>query len=195
MNVGKTVYLNWYDFDKKTEHVCKGQVVDNALWADTQWSNHINVSFQPPHAAGPFCHHFPEDKLSLTPDDVPHDDCYLLCGRKTRAYQHDVTIKKVSPSDAWQQVQQFKHDHWDYEHGHLSTDALAAFYQLWHDAIAVKRGLTVTQPVTQPVVSSVASVANAAPITSPAGNKLTKKQKHSTGAIQYTDSIQTSLFD
>jgi hypothetical protein len=134
MTIGTTVYFNWYDFTHKAEHVCMGMVEDNSLWAGTKWQDYINVSFQPPHAPAPFCHHFPVDKLSLTPDNVPHDDCYQVCAKRKD------NTDRSSPSDAWQQVQQFKQDHWDYQHGHLDTDALDEYYQMWRDAIAIKRG-------------------------------------------------------
>ena len=205
------VYLCWYDFQKKTENVCKGEVVDNSLWDDTKWQGYVNVLFQPPHSVGPFCHHFPENKLSLTPDDVPHDDCYLVCGKKSRFYEHDTTNQlkndgKYNPSDAWQRVQQFKQEHWDYQHGHLSIDALDEYYQMWHDAIAAKRGYqptatvpcnsvagVVPSPVSQNETPTVTLPSHTEPTAS--APKLTRKQKLSTGSITYNDSIQTSFFD
>ena len=205
MEPGKIVYLCWYDFDKKTEHVCKGQVVDNALWADTQWKDYINVAFQPPRMHAAVCHHFSADKLSEDATNVPHDDCYLACGKKTRFFEHDHTVRRgsatsSSPSDAWKQVQQFKQEHWDYAHGHLSIDAIDGFYQLWHDAIAAKLGITVPcnsvarvspQPVLNNDTVTLPSHSKpTVPATSPAG-----KRKRSTGSITYNDSIQTSLFE
>lgn len=160
MAPGTKVYLSWYDFANKTEHICKGEVTDNSDYAGTQWQDWLNVCFQPPSLPAPICHHFMPDKLSLDASNVPHDDCYLLCAKKTRAYDHDYTLrrkatvpslssKEVSPSDTWQQVQQFKHDHWDYEHGHLSIDALDAYYDRWRNAIAAKRA-TATTPADSP---------------------------------------------
>ena len=199
MDAGTKVYLSWYDFKQKTEHVCKGEVVDNGLWDGTRWQVYVNVLFTPPHSAGAFCHHFTEDKLSLTPDNVPHDDCYLACGKKTRFFEHDHTVRPVpvtSVSVTWQQVQQFKQDHWDYTHGHLSVDALDEYYQMWRDAIAAKRGVTVpcdsvARSSTPP--SPVRPVLRPVPVASAAGSS--KKQQRSTNAIQYKDSIQTSFFD
>ena len=204
MEPGTTVYLNWYDFDHKAEHVCMGMVVCNSLWAGTKCEHRVNVSFCPPGMKEPICHHFPEDKLSLTPDNVPHDDCYLVCGKKTRFFEHDVAGKlkkeeKLNVSDAWQQVQQFKQDHWDYQLGHMDIDALDEYYLLWRDAIAAKRGYTPSSVPTVHLTEEAFFPATSVPATTPAvfptGNKLTKKQKRSTGAIQYNDSIQTSLFD
>ena len=149
MAPGTKVYLNWYDFQKQAEHICMGEVVDNESWADTKYSDMINVRFQAPGMAVPVCHHFTADKLSTDNSNVPHDECYLVCGKKSRFMEHDVTVrcKKLNPSDAWLQVQQFKQDHWDYIHGHISTDALDEYYQLWNDAIAAKRGFTeITSP-------------------------------------------------
>jgi len=209
IETGTIVYLCWYDFNKKTENVCKGEVVDNSLFDGTQWQGYVNVSFQPPSLSGAIQHHFPEDKLSLTPDNVPHDDCYLTCGKNTRFLQHDYTVSatpKTSPSDAWQAVQEFKQQHWDYEHGHLAIDALDEYYQMWHDAIAAKRGYQPTAtvpcnsvagiippPVSQNETPAVTLPSHKEPAAS--APKLTRKQKRSTGAIQYTDSIQTSFFD
>jgi hypothetical protein len=210
MNLGTTVFLAWYDFRQQTEHICKGEVVDNDLWAGTKQADMINVSFQPPGMKAPICHHFTADKLSEDATNVPHDDCYLVCGKKTRAYQHDHTVSatpKTTPSDAWQRKEQFKADHWDYERGHLQLEYLDEFYQLWRDAIAAKLGVfqVGTDSVPKPVLTSVpiASATEQSALSAPsardqqpsAGIKLTKKQKRSTGIIQYQDSIQTSLFE
>ena len=116
MNKGTTVYLEWYDFRQQTEHVCRGEIVDNSIWADTQWRDYINVRFQPPGMSAAICRHFPADKLSEDVANVPHDDCYLVCGKKTRAFEHDYTVSatpKTTPSDTWQQVQQFKQEQED----------------------------------------------------------------------------------
>ena len=213
MNIGTTVYLAWYDFRQQTEHICKGEVVDNELWAGTKQADMINVSFQPPGMKVPICHHFTADKLSEDAINVPHDDCYLVCGKKTRAFEHDHTVRRgsvtstASPSDAWQRKEQFKADHWDYERGHLQLEYIDEFYQLWHDAIAAKLGVfqvgtdSVPKPVptSVPIVSSTEQSALSAPSARhqqpSAGTKLTKKQKPSTGSITYKDSIQTSLFE
>lgn len=146
MTLGTIVYLCWYDFQKQTEHTCKGEVVDNELWAGTKQADMINVCFQPPGMKAPICHHFTADRLSMVDSDVPHDECYLVCGKKTRFFEHDASARlkndrKLNASDAWQQVQQFKRDRWDYKRGHLDIDALDEFYQLWHDAIAAKLGV------------------------------------------------------
>lgn len=150
MTAGTTVYLNWYDFTKHTEYLCKGEVADNSMWQDTKHADKINVRFHPPGMSGSICHHFHVGQLSLEPDNVPHDDCYLVCDKKTRFFEHDTTVKlkngrKLNASEAWKQVQQFKRGHWDYEHGHISIDALDEYYQLWHDAIAAKRGYRETE--------------------------------------------------
>lgn len=168
MTVGSVVYLCWYDFQKRTEHVCKGEVVDNSLYGGTQWEDYVNVRFQPPTLSGAIEHHFKEDQLSLTPDNVPHDDCYLVCGKKTRFFEHDIAGKlskeeKLNASDAWKRVQQFKQEHWDYEHGHLDTEALEEYYQMWRDAIAAKRGMKAeadaTGVVTKPAGEAAGTVA------------------------------------
>ena len=156
--VGTTVYLNWYDFQKQTEHTCKGVVVDNELWAGTKQADMINVRFLVPDMSAPICHHFLPDKLSLTPDNVPHDDCYLVCGKNTLTYQHDATVrqKPQQPSEAWQAIQKFKEDHWDTARNCLRIDALDEFYRFWRAAIAAKYAATTESPV--PAASPAALV-------------------------------------
>lgn len=209
MELGTTVYLNWYDFDKKTEYVCNGEVVDNSLYADTKYQDMVLVEFKPPHMAGTIRHHFMPDKLSADLANVPHDDCYLVCGKRTRAFEHDVTVKNVNASDAWQQVQQFKQEHWDYEHGHLSIDAVDEFYQLWWNAIAAKRGYQeefhcpsadefielemriicdLSDMKMEELEEQISKKLH--PV-----KKITAKQKRSTGRIEFQDSVQTSIFD
>ena len=241
MAPGTKVYLSWYDFGKKTENICKGKVVDNSLWDGTRWQGYVNVLFQPPHSAGPFCHHFPADKLSLTPDNVPHDDCYLVCGKNTLTYQHDATVrqKPQQPSEAWQAIQQFKHEHWDFQQGHLRIESLEEFYQLWRAAVAAKLGITIEKTAIVSVdpgspdgdhsakmivdtetgeiveYAAVPQQPEQEPEPQPApiehipivseeryyelkqkmAVKLSKKQLRSTGRIEYSDAIQTSLFD
>lgn len=228
--VGTTVYLNWYDFQKQTEHTCKGVVVDNELWAGTKQADMLNVRFLVPGMSAPICHHFPAGKLSLTPDNVPHDDCYLVCGKN---YQHDATVRQKSqqPSDAWQTLRKFKDEHWDQQHNHICIDALEEFYQRWRNAVAAKYGITI-QPTASggsPADTLIIAVDPASPdgdhstkmiVDTETGEivsytavsqqpqplvtkelkqkmavKLTAKQKRSTARIQYTDSIQTSIFD
>lgn len=219
IDIGTIVYLAWYDFVKKTEHTCKGEVVDNSLWESTQWHGFVNVRFRPPSLSGTIEHHFKEEKLSMTPNNVPHDDCYLVCGKKTRFFEHDISgklskVEKLNASDAWKTVQQFKQEHWDYEHGCLSVDALDEYYQLWHDAIAAKCGFAVAHPAPvtyadasrRPTPTSVvtASVPDGSPLgstsTTPVASasgtkKPSRKELRSTGRIVFADSIQTSLFD
>lgn len=214
MTLGTIVYLCWYDFQKQTEYVCNGEVVDNELWAGTKQADMVNVRFQAPGMPAPICHHFAADRLSMTDSDVPHDECYLVCGKKTRFFEHDASAKlnndrKLNTSEAWQQVQQFKRDRWDYKRGHLDIDALDEFYQLWHDAIAAKLGTSVTYQSHTPKPHSTEVVPqNSTPpkslqlhttattsAASPPAKKLTAREKRSTGTINYKDSIQTSLFE
>ena len=217
MNKGTIVYLCWYDFQKQTEHTCKGEVVDNYLWTGTKQADMINVRFQAPGMPAPICHHFPEDKLSTDAANVPHDECYLVCGKKSRFMEHDTTLRlkksgKRNTSDAWQLVQQFKQEHWDYEHGHLAVDSLDEFYQLWHDAIAAKSGMM--QQYTPQSTMKMEYPSTPAEAMEPIKRivpdekmeelkeKLketfkepTAREKRSTGTINYKDSIQTSLFE
>lgn len=205
MTVGTTVYLNWYDFTRKTEHVCMGMVVDNSLWDGTQWHDYINVSFQPPHSAAPFCHHFMPDKLAMTPGNVPHDDCYLACAK------HKDNTDQEFPSHYELLVQQFKEDHWDHKHNHLKTSCLETFYDFWRKAHGgsrdyVTEGLKKEQssyrkkqtrlwPPSDDITAhsqrdygSLPTTRNA--VQQPVRTQQTKKRKS-----KPTNSIQLSLFD
>lgn len=214
--IGTTVYVNWYDFQKSTEYLCKGELVDNTLFTGTKWEDFAYVRFQPPGLQGPICHHFLPEKVTTDRDNVPHDDCYLVCGKKTRFFEHDASVKlnnpgKLNASDAWNAMQQFKQDHWDFTSGHLSTDALDDFYTIWRDAIAAKLGRaspTVAVDIGHPDGDRSATfvVAPTAPTPTlaspvrytaalPQSSNPTKKQLRSTGRIQYRDTIQTSIFD
>ena len=131
MMTGKTVYVRWYDFQKKAEFLCKGEVVDNELWAD-KYKGMVQVRFMIPSLQAYICHPFLPEKVSEDVNDVPHDDCYLLYAKRKTA------VSSKQPSEAWQAVQQFKHEHWDWSRGHLAADALDEFYEMWHDAVAAK---------------------------------------------------------
>lgn len=219
MDKGTVVYLCWYDFAKKCENVYQGEVVDNDLWADTQWAGWVNVQFTPSGLTKPICHHFREEQLSLDAQNVPHDDCYLVCGQKTRFFEHDVTAKSktrkvLNASDAWIRVQQFKREHWDDEHGHLMTDAIDDFYQMWRDAIAVRLGMMQQhKPQNMMKMECPSTPAEAMQpqrrivsdekmeelkeqlkeVVKP--RKLTAREKRSTGRIEYQNAVQTSIFD
>ncbi len=150
MELGTTIYFAWYDFNKMCEHVCSGTVVDNGIFQGTQWANHVYVSFTPPGLHKPICHHFILEMLSTKPDNVPHDDCYLVCGSKTRFFEHDPTAKlkkseKLNTSDAWQMVQQFKNEHWDYNNGHIKIEDLEEFYQLWRTSVSLRHANSAPQ--------------------------------------------------
>lgn len=145
LNPGTTVYFCWYDFQHKKEHTLTGEVVDNSDYQDTQWQDYVNVRFHPPGIKAVICHHFKADKLALDQSSVPHDDCTLVCAKRM-----PVNTSNPSASDIWKMVLQFKQDHWDYQHGHISTEVLDEYYQLWHDAIAAKRGFKeITKPYSE----------------------------------------------
>lgn len=234
MDTETKVYLNWYDFQKQTEYICKGEVVDNELWAGTKQANMINVQFLIPGMSAPICHHFHAEKLSLTPDNVPHDDCYLVSGKNNTAYEPlsggnlRKPSTKTNPSEAWQTIQKFKEEHWNQERNHLRIDALNDFYRLWRIAVAARYGVTIEEaPVTVVAVDpgspdgdksatiivdtetgeilpelpaevgaqAIVNEYRYQELKEKMKVKLTKKQKNSTGRIEYSDSIQTSLFD
>ena len=97
-----------------------------------------------------------------------------------------------NPSESWQAIQKFKQEHWDQDRNRLRIDALEAFYLRWRAAVAAKRGIT-----TESAALS-GSPAESHPVPKERHQKqkmLTKKQLRSSGRIEFTDSIQTSLFD
>lgn len=213
MEPGKIIYLSWYDFGKQREYICSGEVVDNSDYAGTQWADYVNVSFRPPGFKQPICHHFLPEKLSVYSDNVPHDDCYLVFHKKKTSSEQTIThpavpadnssvccrVTATSPDDAWQSLQRFKQEHWDSKHNHLHTDALDDFYQLWHTAIAAKLGFTV-EPASIPSAAAepqplIVTEEHCQELKQKMTAKLTRQQLRSTGRIEYSDSIQTSLFD
>lgn len=127
MAPGTKVYLNWYDFNKKTEFLLKGEVVDNSDYQGTQWADFIYVSIQLNAMSAPICHHFLPQQLSTDASNVPHDDCYLLCGQQQPQQKRG--------SNPWLTMTEFKRAHWDDQRNHLQTDALDEFYRLFLIAI------------------------------------------------------------
>ena len=212
-NPGTTVYVHWYG------KLLQGTVVnDNDLMGMVAvriplMGGHPVALFTPAHV------YASAEESQLKPaTTVP---AASPAGKTPRPFPASST--KDSPSTAWQAIQHFKQEHWDAAHNHLRVDALEEFYQLWRAAIAAKNGFTIApaDPPTVAVdpgtpdgdrssiivtdVSTGAIVPYAAVSQQPqplikttdqvVSAKLTKKQKNSTGRIQYTDSIQTSIFD
>lgn len=211
MDKGTVVYLCWYDFATKREDVYQGEVVDNGLWADTKWADWVTVRFTPRGLTKPICHHFREEQLSLDGQNVPHDDCYLVCGQKQKKQepQRESMMEFGAVS-----LENFKRLRWNHERNHLQTDSLEEFYRLWHDAIAAKFGYSETtqgySPITVPYSSKPAEAMQRQrrivsdekmkelkqqlkEIAKP--RKLTIREKRSTGRLEYQDAIQTSIFD
>ena len=101
---------------------------------------------------------------------------------------------------AWRQ---FKLDHWDHEHNHLQIDALEEFYKLYrnvHDHYSFIPPSPVScdsvAESSAPIVAILPQSPPPLPLHSkPQPKKLTKKQLRSAEAIQFTDSVQTSIFD
>lgn len=210
METGTTVYINWYDFEKKAEQLCKGVVEDNSLWADTQWRDHICVSFRPPSLKNAICHHFLPEKVSTDINSVPHDDCYLVCGK--HAIAEAAPKQAVSMSDASERLIRFKQEHWDDERNHLQTEYLDEFCELWREVIALRMGMKITKPVTNTMNMdhpTTPAEAIALPKLIVSDEKMeeiktelkrlfkepTAKEKRSTGRIQYKNATQTSIFD
>lgn len=135
MNVGTTVYLNWYDFQREKEYVLTGEVTDNALYGGTMWEDWVYVKFKVPGMSAPICHHFRPERLSEQPGNVPHDEAYLVCGKLTPNYRQ---IK----GNPWLEMTEFKQAHWDEAHNRLQVDALDEFYRLWTIAINWRIGYT-----------------------------------------------------
>lgn len=115
-------------------------------------------------------------------------------------------------SGAWQTLQQFKQEHWDAERNRLRTDALSDFYRLWRASVAAKQSIIIENSLGNKaewidniiVDTETGEILPELPIVTDERHqepkqkvpvKLTRKQLRSTGRIEYTDSIQTSLFD
>lgn len=211
MDKGTVVYLCWYDFAKKCENVYQGEVVDNDLWTDTQWAGWVNVQFTPSGLAKPICHHFRKEQLSLDAQNVPHDDCYLVCGQKKPEPQreHKVEYESVSLED-------FKRLHWDQERNHLQVDSLEEFYRLWCHRAAIRAGMQrAAKEMTYPVIRQECPSTPAEAMQpqrrivsdekmeelkeqlkeAVKPRKLTAREKRSTGRIEYQNAVQTSIFD
>ncbi len=90
-------------------------------------------------------------------------------------------IKEVL-SDAKNPCKVFLRLHWDHDRNRLQVSALEEFYRLW----LIAHGASPTDNTTSATVPVVSVSVTSNP---------TKKQLRSTGAIQYRDTIQTSLFD
>lgn len=136
MTVGTTVYLNWYDFQREKEYVLTGEVMDNALYGGTMWEDWVDVKFTVPGMSAPICHHFRPERLSEQPNNVPHDEAYLVCGKEAKPNYQKV---KGNP---WLEMTEFKRAHWDEAHNRLQVDALEEFYRLWTIAINWRIGYT-----------------------------------------------------
>lgn len=211
MDKGTVVYLCWYDFATKREDVYQGEVVDNGLWADTQWAGWVNVQFTPRGLTKPICHHFREDQLSTDGQNVSHDDCYLVCGQKKQEPQRERKAEYEAVS-----LEDFKKLHWNQDRNHLQTDSLEEFYRLWRHRAAIRAGMQkVAKEMTYPVIhqeypSTPAEAMQTQrrivsdekmkelkqqlkEIVKP--RKLTAKEKRSTGRIEYQDAVQASIFD
>lgn len=135
MEPGKVVYLCWYDFQREREYVLTGEVTDNALYGGTMWEDWVNVKFTVPGMSAPICHHFRPERLSEQPDNVPHDEAFIACGKLKANYQQ---VK----NNPWLEMTEFKQAHWDEAHNRLQVDALEEFYQLWAIAINWRIGYT-----------------------------------------------------
>lgn len=208
MTIGQKVYLNWYDYSLGRECLLEGEVADNSSYLGTQWQDYVNVRLVPPSLMQPICRHFKPEKLSHDRQNVPHDDCFLICGKKQQEPQRERMMESGAMS-----LEDFKKLHWNHERNHLQTDSLEAFYRLWHDAIAAKFGYSeITQGYSQITIPYSSKPAEAIPqrrivsdekmkelkrqlkeIAKP--RKLTVREKRSTGRLEYQDAIQTSIFD
>ena len=132
------IYVRWYDFTLQREDVLEGEVVDNSSYAGTQWQEYVLVRFKPQSMKQAICHHFKAEKVSQDRQNVPHDDCYQVCGgkisemeQKISKMQANISSDDALPTDEREQLEAFKRENWDMERNHLRTDKLDEFYQLW----------------------------------------------------------------
>ena len=204
------VYVRWYN------NVVEGDVVERVETGLFAGMLAVRIPIQGIFATAMF---YPKH-IYARQEDVPglsHDKIPVLTpispimpGEQTEKAKNVETV-----SHEWMMLQQFKKEHWDEERGHINIDALEEFYNLWRDAIAIRSGMMkqykpektmeIEKPSTpeeamQPLKRLVSDERmeelkeqlkkKLAP-----AEKLTAKQKRSTGAIIYQDSIQTSFFD
>ncbi|MBO6252735.1 MAG: hypothetical protein J6O49_03655 [Bacteroidaceae bacterium] len=211
MTIGQKVYLNWYDYSLGRECLLEGEVVDNSSYLGTQWQDYVNVRLVPPSLMSPICRHFKPEKLSHDRQNVPHDDCFLICGQKQQEPQRERMMEYEVMS-----LEDFKKLHWNHERNHLQTDSLEAFYRLWRHRVVIRLGMQkVAKEMTYTVIHQEypSTPAEAMQpqrrivsdekmeklkqqlkeITKP--RKLTAREKRSTGRLEYLDAIQTSIFD
>lgn len=158
---------------------------------------HVYASAEEAQRTGDTIQH--QEPAATVPDGCPS-------GVPPTVSDHPRPLPTVPDSSgAWQTLQQFKQEHWDAERNRLRTDALSDFYRLWRASVAAKQSIIIEASA---VLSEIAVGATAPIDTFPIVTeehhqepkqkvpvKLTRKQLRSTGRIEYTDSIQTSLFD
>ena len=105
----------------------------------------------------------------------------------------------VLPADDRQSIEAFKQANWDHKRNHIQIDKLEEFYQLWRMYMVpfgytddTKRQETKTVTLTEVAVWPAEKPVSKRD--TPTRPKLTKKQKNSTGVIEYADSTLLSIF-
>lgn len=192
--IGTQVYVNWYG------HVVQGEV--SAPCSDPLFSEMVSVLLSIPASNGtpivPGCRNvcmYHRKRLYTTEEEAQAAQSNAVTKRLSilnlqtqSATPCQKTDEQTASLDTLRaRYLQFKADNWDEEHNHIKVSALDDFYQLWRTCIAAKRGYQEEKPDEE---TPIAHIQPTKPITKP-----TKKQKRSTGRIEYRDSIQTSLFD
>lgn len=192
--IGTQVYVNWYG------HVVQGEVA--APCSDPLFSEMVSVLLSIPASNGtpivPGCRNvcmYHRKRLYTTEEEAQAAQSNTVTKRLSilnlqtqSATPCQKTDEQPASLDTLRaRYLQFKADNWDEEHNHIKVSALDDFYQLWRTCIAAKRGYQEEKPDEE---TPIAPIQPTKPITKPI-----KKQKRSTGRIEYRDSIQTSLFD
>ncbi len=128
-NPGTTVYVHWYG-----GKLLQGTVVNDH---DLMGMVAVSIPVQGVQAIALF-----------TPAHVYNQPPQSEVEPQQQAVSVPASSTKSNPSEAWQAVQKFKHEHWDQERNHLRIDALEEFYQLWRAGVAAKYGVTIEAAAT-----------------------------------------------
>lgn len=138
-NPGTTVYVHWYG------KLLQGTVVnDNDLMGMVA----VRIPLMGGHPVALFTH----AHVYASAEEAKQKPAATVPAASTAGDVPTISCRfpssKSNPSEAWQAIQQFKHEHWDQERNHLCIDALEEFYRRWRVAIAAKYGVTVEATVT-----------------------------------------------
>ena len=156
--VGSQVFVRWYGKVVKAQVTTRTQETQTALWI-----NFVPVLLEIPDSYGrPIAQgrkniclfHFKH--LYNTQQEAEQAGKNKQQEMKER---HDTTTTSTlsNPSKEWQLLQEFKREHWDYEHNHLDVKYLDDYYEMFRKGVERelqrRRGSEYEQqPTKQPMV-------------------------------------------